>query len=128
LAVWICSHSYAHGFLGTMEHKRIKGWAKRCRGMSAGDIATGLAELREHMHGSLDKPQCWGDKMAKGCRAPVWWLLATFAQGSLGMDEAQGWDCSVSKVLCYLACRNELKGSEDLLTEIEMAITDTAKP
>ncbi len=119
LSAWICSHSFADGYLGTMDFKAIRAWGRKCRRLGPVEISTAITEFREYIDASMEKPVCWQSKDSKASRAPVWWLLTTFAQTELDKDEAAAWDAPFMKLVCYLICRNEIDGDDSLMTDAE---------
>lgn len=128
LGAWVCSHSFADGYLGTMDFPSIRAWSKKCRRLKPLVTARALDDFAEYITASLQRPERWPDGKEKPSRAPIWWLLATFAQSRLHMTEEAAWDCSVMKLLCYLVCRNEAEGDTSLMSDYEsMMIANKAK-
>jgi len=119
LGIWICSYSFADGYLGVMEHSAVRAWSRQCKRLKISTLKKAAEEFAAYIEVGLERPQFWEKEAKKSCRAPIWWLLASFGVLQLGMSEQEAWDCPVAKFWCYIACRNEMEGEENLLTDEE---------
>ena len=117
VAIWTCSHSFADGLTVLLDTAAIQKW-----GASVGkwDFPATLKTFQRHIADSMVLPVFYHTGDEEDCRAPVAWHLATSGMRFLNMTEAEAWDCSIARLVCYRACISEWNGSKSLKSDEEI--------
>jgi hypothetical protein len=117
VAIHTCSLSYADGLAALLDTAAIQKW-----GASVGkwDFDATLKIFKRHISDSMVLPAFYHTGDEEDARAPVAWHLATSGMRFLNMTEADAWDCSIAKLVCYRACISEWNGSKSLKSDEEI--------
>ena len=117
VAIWTCSHSFADGLPVLLDIATIQKW-----GASVGkwDFSKTKAQFFRHLDDSMLLPKFYHTGDEEDARAPVAWHLATSGMRFLHMTEAEAWDCSIARLVCYRACISEWNGSKSLKSDEEI--------
>jgi len=114
-AAWVCSHSFTHGWAGTLDLVAAKKWGKANRKQRA-KFSAAVAALNEHILASFVGPEYWSAEGGSSVKAPYWWHMATFGMTTLHLSYADAWDCSIARLMCHFACKSETEGGKDLMS------------
>ena len=130
-AVWVCSHSFTHGWEGTLDLVAAKKWGKANRKHRA-QFPAAAAAFNEHILASFVGPEYWPAEGGSSVKAPYWWHMATFGMSTLHLPYADAWDCSIARLMCHFACKSETEGGKGLMSTddingIEVLRADVAK-
>ena len=117
LGVWVCSHSHADGWNAAANAPSAQEWGNS---LTDPNFPAALTAFDEYISASFMGPEYWSSGGGSEIRAPYMWHLATFGMSYLHMSEVAAWDCSVAKLMCYHACKAEVEGNKDLVSNEDM--------
>ena len=113
LGVWVCSRSYADGWLGALDLAAAGAWGENLQNH---DFLSALTAFGEYIAASFMGPEYWSSGEGSSIRAPYMWHLATFGMMHLHLSDLAAWDYPIARLMCHYACKSESDGSKDLMS------------